>query len=925
MRLGLVLLMSILFVHGLHGQTHVEAAVLDSSFGPNHWYMVGNRTVDDKVYVFGTRIPSGSSLVIATDTIHRFDVVTRQWSTLGARMPISNVMSVVTVPYLDSCFYVQPGFTNGDAGGWGSVNKVIKVAPQRNAAEVFASFPQSAIWGVGACAANGRVYYFGGHTGGDQSAIAELDPSTGTLTTVASMSSPSTQDVTFLGVDGWIYYFSGIRYTVKPQRFHPVTKAVQTLAPSLPFSEVQNTIIAWYLPSEHAIYFAGHGMNPTLYRYDLNSDVIASTGTYIPGRYGNVGAIRDEHDPRVIYAFQADASGYDRILTRLELKSSVSLPFTDTFDTGRHAAWRVNGTHWSFTGGKAIASTPTTYIAEQMFIGDSSWRDYSFEVDVYGTAGPDKAIGVRVTDANNYYNIHLIGPDGGYHHLDINRVQGGSATILYRNSSFSVLNNTLYRVRVDVEGNRLKVYVNGTLEATVVDDAFPHGGVGLFGGSGGYAPNTIQYDNVAVTPLTSTVDPWIVQIDSTAGMVGDTIVVPLRLHAPSGASANAVEGTMRHAGDQLQCVGWDTVGTILSSLGWSAEVNITGEFVRLAAAGATAINGDPVLIHLRYLPIGPPCHFAEIVIDSATIDTTSAGVRRRNGGIQIAARPVFGDVDLNGTIQAFDAALVLKAVVGDTVLACQSGANADVTVDGSLSALDATGILMQVVGSISAFPYVPPIGGGQLRLAATHSGQLVRVDVNLSEASEVLALEAELVFDPAALTFNDSIWPPDARRSVKIESGRVRFAAALTNPMSTSGTIATFLFAPAGDVQGTTVRLQRTRLNERPRIVGTIDVPVTVTSVQALADVPADFSLDQNYPNPFNPSTVITYSVPSAGYVSLRVYDMLGRVVAEMVGSVQEAGRHSVTMEVPGLPSGVYVYELRAGGEVAVKKMILQR
>jgi hypothetical protein len=85
--------------------------------------------------------------------------------------------------------------------------------------------------------------------------------------------------------------------------------------------------------------------------------------------------------------------------------------------------------------------------------------------------------------------------------------------------------------------------------------------------------------------------------------------------------------------------------------------------------------------------------------------------------------------------------------------------------------------------------------------------------------------------------------------------------------------------------------------------------------------------LSDNYPNPFNPSTQINYSIKTSGMVTLRVYDILGNEVAELVNERKESGNYSVAFNAvsatDGLPSGIYVYRLTADNYVATKKFIL--
>jgi hypothetical protein len=86
---------------------------------------------------------------------------------------------------------------------------------------------------------------------------------------------------------------------------------------------------------------------------------------------------------------------------------------------------------------------------------------------------------------------------------------------------------------------------------------------------------------------------------------------------------------------------------------------------------------------------------------------------------------------------------------------------------------------------------------------------------------------------------------------------------------------------------------------------------------------PAEFSLDQNYPNPFNPSTSIQYAIGSRQFVTLKVYDILGNEIAELVNEEKVAGKYEVNFNASALASGVYIYKIQAGSFINSKKMIL--
>jgi photosystem II stability/assembly factor-like uncharacterized protein len=98
-----------------------------------------------------------------------------------------------------------------------------------------------------------------------------------------------------------------------------------------------------------------------------------------------------------------------------------------------------------------------------------------------------------------------------------------------------------------------------------------------------------------------------------------------------------------------------------------------------------------------------------------------------------------------------------------------------------------------------------------------------------------------------------------------------------------------------------------------------------LTGIAQLSDGPQFFALNQNYPNPFNPSTIISYRLPSNAFVTLKVYDVLGREIITLVNEDQTAGEHRVTLNANNLPSGVYFYRITAGNFVETKKMTLLR
>ncbi|MEJ2615023.1 MAG: T9SS type A sorting domain-containing protein, partial [Ignavibacteriaceae bacterium] len=90
-----------------------------------------------------------------------------------------------------------------------------------------------------------------------------------------------------------------------------------------------------------------------------------------------------------------------------------------------------------------------------------------------------------------------------------------------------------------------------------------------------------------------------------------------------------------------------------------------------------------------------------------------------------------------------------------------------------------------------------------------------------------------------------------------------------------------------------------------------------------LLTLPDKIELLQNYPNPFNPTTKINYNLLSGSFVSLTIYDNLGRELKTLVSNYQNAGLYSVTFDGKDLPSGIYYYKLKAGDFSQTKKLVL--
>ena len=105
------------------------------------------------------------------------------------------------------------------------------------------------------------------------------------------------------------------------------------------------------------------------------------------------------------------------------------------------------------------------------------------------------------------------------------------------------------------------------------------------------------------------------------------------------------------------------------------------------------------------------------------------------------------------------------------------------------------------------------------------------------------------------------------------------------------------------------------------RVVNYTDTMVGINSISG--NIPDEFKLYQNYPNPFNPVTNLGFGISNPGYVSLRVYDALGKEITALVNEKLSPGNYEVQFDGSNNPSGIYYYKLEAGSFSEVKKMIL--
>jgi len=156
---------------------------------------------------------------------------------------------------------------------------------------------------------------------------------------------------------------------------------------------------------------------------------------------------------------------------------------------------------------------------------------------------------------------------------------------------------------------------------------------------------------------------------------------------------------------------------------------------------------------------------------------------------------------------------------------------------------------------------------------------------------------------------------------IKILSGEVVHSAKFT-----SATTKTFSFTAPNTSGTVTMAITGAAGSNPPAWNHGTSLTITVnpaTGIIKNGETAEIYSLSQNYPNPFNPVTKISYSIPKSSYVSIKVYDILGKEIASPVNERQDIGSYSVEFDASKLTSGIYYYKIEAGEFTSVKKMTL--
>lgn len=422
-------------------------------------------------------------------------------------------------------------------------------------------------------------------------------------------------------------------------------------------------------------------------------------------------------------------------------------------------------------------------------------------------------------------------------------------------------------------------------------------------------------------------------LDTVPGFKGDTSSIQVSLDS---IQSNMMSASLTFSFPPgVSVISIDTTSSLTGEQNWAYSSIINGNSVRIDAGGAKAINTNGILFRVRFL-------IADTM--QSNLYPIQVGACNFNGGnmpFEISSGAFFpakrGDVDTNGVVQAYDAALVLKNLVGIYPLGKAQLAIADVTEDGTLSDLDAVVVLKYVVGLIDTLPAPGNfLANGLISFGeyTFSSGGIVEVPVKIDDASGLLGLEMTMNFDEEKLELLDisrSGIVSGFSIETKSTGGIVKIAGMSLNSVEGDGDILKLKFRVRESSTGSgKIAISKVRLNENREEINVAELEInTATSADEENILPVKYSMSENYPNPFNSRTKVDFALPTNCGVTISVFNTLGEMVTSLIDEFRPAGYYTVYWDAGNFPSGVYLIKMQArneSGNVAfnrVGKMVL--
>jgi hypothetical protein len=297
----------------------------------------------------------------------------------------------------------------------------------------------------------------------------------------------------------------------------------------------------------------------------------------------------------------------------------------------------------------------------------------------------------------------------------------------------------------------------------------------------------------------------------------------------------------------------------------------------------------------------------------------------------------FGDANLDTLVDVADAVKLIAYILGNTSLDPREAEAADINRDANVDVGDLVGVINTILGRPINAPimkYHEPLAYLRLEYDSLQPGSTGDINVWADLKTSVAGVQLKIKYDPDQLSFSSAELTQKSKNfNIHYNDDQngnliVLFYRYYGNPLApdTGSILSLHMTAKSGFSTEKPVYLKEAILADPEAAV----IPVDKSEVV----LPKSFSLGQNYPNPFNPTTTIRFEIGIGGgtqqsvQTSLKVYNILGQVVKTLVDEPKSPGVYYQTWDGKDeqgnkISSGVYFYQLRAGGYNQTKKMVL--
>lgn len=442
-----------------------------------------------------------------------------------------------------------------------------------------------------------------------------------------------------------------------------------------------------------------------------------------------------------------------------------------------------------------------------------------------------------------------------------------------------------------------------------------------------------HFTTIAVSPQA----PISVRVEDARASPGQTVSIPIEIGDVTDLDVISCELTLNYDANILTAEEATTTGALSEDWG-NPTYNITNGQIVVWMAGSTGLSGSGNLVKVGFevKSSARPGETSPLSLSGVSFNEGAVSTTTYDGVFTAGGR--WGDVSEDGTISAYDAALVLRYGVGLATLGSSQQKVADVSGDGTVSAYDAAWILRYGVGLITSFPVeessaAPAISSFKIsdyrvRLSSApyKPGTTFSAEIQLENASGILASEMVLLYDQNILTPVRVKTPTSGHllhHSAK--DGKLRIWLAGTQAFEGSGSVVSLIFKVNESVAAqikSHLTLSQLKFNE---------VSLAKNKQAFFRVQPYRFRLLQSYPNPLNPETWIPYELAEPAEVIIKIYNSSGRMVRILNYGHKEAGLYFDKGQAAywngrntygeRVTSGIYFYQIQAGKQMAVRKM----